>query len=529
MSASQEKKRRQLERESGLSKKEAARLEESEKQRKNKIKISIGAIVSFVLIALILFVNSNVLYSGIKSIKIGDYEYTNAEFQYFYKEAYYRFSSSNQQYLSLLLNPQVPLSKQEISEGVTWAEHFRKLAMSEMTSLTAIYDKAINEGYTLDESEKAEIDEQISSLAEMAKSYGYKDADGYLAAMYGKGVNAETVKKLVEMRSIATNYSKEQYESFKYDSETLKKTYADNADEFDSFSYLYYPVEAEKQAAEGEESEASEQTEPKVTEETMQAAMQEAESIAEEYNLKQEESGIQSAELSETAFRELLSNKLSGADVKENKGLSGSSLKAMEPSIYEKFISSDAELYKACVIEKKDIGYYVVLFLERDKNEYKTVSFRHILTSAKDEDGNGSIDEAELNKAREQSEAILAEFNSGVKSEENFAKLANEKSDDPGSNTNGGLYENVSKGTMIAPINDFIFAQERRAGDTIIVQNSEGYSGSHVVYYCGSGMPYCDLLAEQKLRSEDYEKWEAGIVEGWEFKPNALIFWFAEK
>ena len=231
--------------------------------------------------------------------------------------------------------------------------------------------------------------------------------------------------------------------------------------------------------------------------------MQEAESIAEEYNAKQKEAGIQSAELSETAFRELISNKLSGADIKEQKGLNGSSLKAIEPSVFEKFTSNDAKLYNAYVVEKEGIGCYVVLFLGRDKNEYKTASFRHILTSATDEDGNGTIDEAELNKAKEQSEAILAEFNSGVKSEERFAELANEKSDDPGSNTNGGLYENVSKGTMVAPINDFIFAPGRKHGDTIIVQNNEGYSGSHLVYFSGSGKPIaiCWQISSSEMKN----------------------------
>jgi hypothetical protein len=526
MSASEEKRRRELEREAKKSKKEAARLEESKKQKKRKMQFKIAAAIALVLIVLILFVNSNVLYSGVKAIQIGDYEYTNAEFQYFYKEAYYRFSSSNQQYLSMLLDPQVPLSRQEISEGVTWADHFRKLAISDMTSVSAIYDKAIKEGYTLDESTKADLDSQMESMTDMAKNYGYKNADGYFAAMYGKGVTAETVRKLVEMKAIATDYSKAQYEGFNFDSAALKQAYAERADEFDNFSYLYYLVEAEKEAVQGEGEDAPEQ---KVTEETMRSAMQEAESIAEEYNAKQKEAGIQSAELSETAFRELISNKLSGADIKEQKGLNGSSLKAIEPSVFEKFTSNDAKLYNAYVVEKEGIGCYVVLFLGRDKNEYKTASFRHILTSATDEDGNGTVDEAELNKAKEQSEAILAEFNSGVRSEERFAELANEKSDDPGSNTNGGLYENVSKGAMVAPINDFIFAPGRKHGDTIIVQNNEGYSGSHLVYFSGNGMPYCDLLADQLLRNEEYEKWEAEIIEGWEFKPNALVFWFAEK
>ena len=63
---------------------------------------------------------------------------------------------------------------------------------------------------------------------------------------------------------------------------------------------------------------------------------------------------------------------------------------------------------------------------------------------------------------------ILAEFNSGDKTEDSFAELANKYSEDEGSNTNGGLYENIAKGQMVQEFNDFCFA-DHKAGDTGIV------------------------------------------------------------
>lgn len=45
-----------------------------------------------------------------------------------------------------------------------------------------------------------------------------------------------------------------------------------------------------------------------------------------------------------------------------------------------------------------------------------------------------------------------------------FGALAEEYSDDPGSNTNGGLYEQVAPGVMFEGFNDWIFADGRAIG-----------------------------------------------------------------
>ena len=70
----------------------------------------------------------------------------------------------------------------------------------------------------------------------------------------------------------------------------------------------------------------------------------------------------------------------------------------------------------------------------------------------------------------------------GEQTEEAFAALANEHSQDPGSNQVGGLYENVTEGEMVQAFNDWCFDEARQVGDTGIVKTEYGY---HVMYFCG--------------------------------------------
>ena len=157
-------------------------------------------------------------------------------------------------------------------------------------------------------------------------------------------------------------------------------------------------------------------------------------------------------------------------------------------------------------VEESGDHVYVVVFLSRDDNHYKTASVRHILVkAAAAEDGTYS-DEAKA-KAKARAEEILAEYQAGDKTEESFAALAEKYSEDPGSNTNGGLYENIAKGQMVAEFNDFCFAPHSK-GDTAIVYGESGsYAGYHVMYYVGEGELYSNTLAEQSLRSADAETW----------------------
>ena len=125
------------------------------------------------------------------------------------------------------------------------------------------------------------------------------------------------------------------------------------------------------------------------------------------------------------------------------------------------------------------------------------VNVRHILIQP--EEGSDIPDaEAAQKKAEEIYALFLAE-----PTEEKFAALAGEYSDDPGSVDNGGLYEDVAPGRMVAEFNDWCFDASRQPGDHGIVQTSYG---SHIMYFVGESTTVADDPNEEAAQTA-YELW----------------------
>ena len=115
------------------------------------------------------------------------------------------------------------------------------------------------------------------------------------------------------------------------------------------------------------------------------------------------------------------------------------------------------------------------------------VSVRHILVMPEGgttgDDGTTTYSDEEWAACEKKAQEILDEWLAGDATEDSFAALAEEKSEDPGSSTNGGLYENVAKGQMVEPFEDWCFDETRAAGDYGLVKTKYGY---HIMYYVSS-------------------------------------------
>ena len=87
------------------------------------------------------------------------------------------------------------------------------------------------------------------------------------------------------------------------------------------------------------------------------------------------------------------------------------------------------------------------------------VDVRHILVQVKGgttaEDGSTTYSDEEWKTCEEAAQAILEEWLAGDKTEESFAALATEKTEDPGSQQSGGLYQQVYEGQMVPEFNDW--------------------------------------------------------------------------
>ena len=106
-------------------------------------------------------------------------------------------------------------------------------------------------------------------------------------------------------------------------------------------------------------------------------------------------------------------------------------------------------------------------------------------------------------------EEYKAEWEGMGATEENFAEVAAKYSADSNA-AQGGIYENVFKGQMVAEFEDWCF-DDHKVGDTGIVETDFGY---HIMFYSGdSKTTYRDYLISNELANADYDDWYNGLVE----------------
>lgn len=490
MSASTEKKNRQAAREAGTDKKTLAREKEAKEQAKSKRRVTVITAAVAVLIVAVLLLSSPLLYKC-TAYTVGDRSYSAAETGYYYAYQYNYFASTYGSYASMFgldtSNGYKGLDQQDcpFMEG-TWKDYFMNAAESEMLQNKALTDYAKANGIELDAEELAEVDASFEGIEEAARSYGYGSADKLMAANYGTGVTVELVRGVYLDSALANKALTAYTDSLSYTDEQLEETYASYAGAKDSFNFSYVTVEAHDHDDAAAEA----------TEEQHAEAEQTADAVKAAY---------------EAGTGTDYAARLDGAAASQ--GLTATETTLSGSSLYfaEDWLKDASRKAGDVTVAESGDHLYVVVFLSRDDNHYKTASVRHILVkAAADADGNYT-DEAKA-AAKAKAEEILAEYLAGDKSEESFAALAEQYSEDPGSNTKGGLYEGISKGQMVQEFNDFCFAPHSK-GDTAIVYGESGsYAGYHVMYYVGEGKLYCNTLAEEELRDSDTQAWLDGLI-----------------
>ncbi|MGE4352760.1 MAG: peptidylprolyl isomerase [Oscillospiraceae bacterium] len=478
MSVPRNKKDQQPEKSFGvLDKKQNEARVAAKKNKRNRTLGVIGAIVVVFLVIGSYVVNSNYFYNKATAVSIGDVDYTTAEFNYFYYTVYNNFYNSMGSYASYIIDKDKPLDEQYYTDGETFKDYFTESALNTMLQSTALYNEAVSEGMTLSDEEKTKIQDELSSV-DVYASLKDESTEQYLVDMYGKGFNTDTLEKLMNMVTLASDYYQQKMAGFSYTDDELKAEYTQNKDDYDIFTYRVYYI------ANGDDAEAAYATADAIAE------AKDGDEFADlVYENAPEDSKDKYTENESTLYNN-----------------AGSSLSSYDYGDWLK--ESGRSVNETTVIESSSgEGYYVVMFLGRDDNDYNTINVRHILIKVTaDDDGNYTQEAKDTAKA--EIDEILAEYEAGDKTEESFAALANEKSEDTGSNTNGGLYENVARNQMVKPFEDFCFA-EHEYGDTgIVYYEGSNYAGYHLIYYVGEGELYCDYIADSNLRSTDYNAWQ---------------------
>lgn len=514
MSASSKKKLRNEQQTAKMTEKQVAEQKEAKKLTLYTT-IFVVVLAVMVVFAIAIGVTRSISNSGVRerntvALTVGDHEISNAELSYFYMSAINNFNSNYGNYAAMMgLDTSKPLDEQVINNdtGLTWADDFLNTAKDNARSVYAMADAAEAAGFTLSEDELAEIDTSISNMKMYATLYGYSSTKDFLKAQYGSGATEESYKQYVTVNTLANAYYNSYSSSLTYTDADLRAAESENYDKYSSFTYNTYYLAASKFQAEDEDDSdkavkaAEEAANSLIGEDVATVADFDAAIAALDIN--------KDTEASSTAYTD---QQYASVSTTVRDWITDSARKEGDKTVIANTTTSTDDGGNET---KTTLGYYAVFFTGSNDNTFPLVNVRHILVkfeggTTDSTTGTTTYSDEEKNAAKEKAEEILDEWMSGDATEDSFAALANEKSDD-GDGTTGGLYENVYPGQMVSSFNDWCFDASRQSGNTGIIESEYGY---HVMYFVGkSSTTYRDYQIESELRSTDTQEWYDATVE----------------
>lgn len=499
MSASTEKKIRQANREAGTDKKMLAAQEEAAKKAKSKRSWIIGTVAVILFIVLVLLLDSPLLYTVPNALSVNGTAYSPAEVSYSYANQYYTFTNQYGSYASIFgLDTSAGLNglrsqSCDMTDGGTWRDYFLDSAVSELTQLEALGDYAKANGIVLTDEELSEIEQGMSNLDLYASVYGYANADKYLSANYGIGVDTDIARELTEKSTLANKVYTEKNNSFEYTDAQLDERYASFEGAQDVYSYAYSIINVSDEL-------------------TNEQAKAKAETIVAAYN-----------DSAEDGEADVYTRFEAAAQASDAASFERSVAQSSIPDALSKWVTGSRTVGDAAVIENTaSEGYYAIAFIGYSDNSYNVAQVRHILVKAVADASGEYTDEAKA-EAKAKAEEILAQWKSGEATEESFAALATELSEDAGSSENGGLYDTVAKGQMVEEFDEFCFEGHKKGDTAIVYGESSSYAGYHVMYYVGEGELYSRILAKNDLLNEDMNSWFEELIAPYEAKRSFFI------
>lgn len=506
MSASSKKKLRAEENAAKLTERQLAQRKEDQKTRLYTI-CFVAALIVLVVVAAVIGVSRAIANSGIRERKtvaayVNDTALNNEELGYFFVDNVNNFYSQNSAYLSLFgLDTTVALDQQMFNAetGETWADYFLNSAAQNAKAMYALCQEAEANGYQLPQEDEDQIASVASNIEMYAKLYGFNKAEDYLKAMYGKGASLEGYQNYLRTNMIADGYQQEYSNSLSFSQEELQARDNENPLAYNSYSFNQYYLSAARYLND----EAS-------SEEKLAAAEADAKALTGEAIRTVDDLDKAIAALSINADSEATSSSMENVRYTSLNStvvdwVSDSSRKAGDRAYLPNVtITTDENGQNVETVA----GYYVVFYHGSSDNRMPLVNVRHILSGL--ENGTSATDE-EKAAAKKTAEDLLAQWKQGEATEESFAALVHDNTDDSGSQENGGLYENVYPGQMVSAFDNWCFDEKREPGDTGIVETSYGY---HVMYFVGkSAETYRAYLIRNDLQNEAYSTWYNALLD----------------
>ena len=497
MSASREKKARQSQADV-ISEKKLKAQQEAAQAKRSKIMYTVIGVVCAVAAAALLIWNSGIFAGKNLAVNVDGKDYSAAEVQYYYNGLLNQYYTYAQYGMDVGFDPTSDPAEQMYDEanGITWRDQLLDEAVTTLVQTKVLVAQAEAEGVELSEDGAHEIAHAVEDLEVAAARNNYLSVNSYLKALYGQGMDKALYKQLANEGQLAYEYQAAYAENLTYTDEELEAYYAANKDDLDLYDYNYAIIEIAED-------------ETKSQDDLLKDAKQKAEAIQTELN-----SGADfMAAVGEDEHVEDSEEHVHTPAGEER----GASIGYVNPSYAEWLQSAERKAGDVTVVEDTEgVCYYVVQFVSRGRNEEVAGDVRHILVAAEQDEGATAPTEEQYAAAKTKAEELLAQWKAGEgANEETFATLAFTESADPGSASNGGLYENVSSQSgFIADFANWATDPNRKPGDTGLVQNTQSSTkGWHIMYFVGQGDSVWKTDARSGKVSEDANAWLDGLVE----------------
>ena len=483
----------------------------TEKELSEKRKIRKRAIIVVLVVAILfgtaMFFNSNFVRRNLMAVRIGQFEFTATQFDFFFNTTIIDYRNVGPQPGEPFPDFQSPLAGQvNFATGQLWTDYFVDLTFQRMHETALINHHADIYGFALSSEHLWQIEEEMAHHRMMAEWQAPTFID-YLRFTFSLSITEEIFENMLRFTHRAQAFEEYMRESFTFTQEQLDAAYNQRRDDFDLFVFRHFmvlpepvPFEDFEPGVEGHlilEAQAEATAEAGVIAHNIVAEIETLEDFLEQARLQNDPWGFFDEHDDDTL------NQLMGQQL---------------PQEFRHWFFDSARMYGDVAVLESGDAFAIVYFVERNDNSYFMREMRQILIMREFFMDHEVEDEALAFAFADAGAATTANevfdiFVAGGPTEDHLLSLMPIHSHD---HTEGGLYTQIARtftgfgeSQLVPEISNWLFEEHRQIGDFELIR-TEAF-GYHLIFLSGFGERYRDFLADHLLRERESEYWRASL------------------
>ena len=409
---------------------------------------------------------------------MGDKVLTNGELQaYYWMEVslFLQEYGSYAEYIGLDLYKPFDQQVTEMGEKpMSWQQFFLDSAIYTWKTYQSMELESEAAGFEMPAERREELEALPEGLKNSAVEGGFESVDELVAMNIGAGATLDDYVNYVQTYYQGMSYYYDIYEALNPSDAEVEAYFAENEAYYAEGNITKNAkyVDVRHVLLQPEGGERGEDGYPVFTDEAWEACRQKAEELYNQW---------QAGDKSEESFAQLAKDNSEDGNAATG-GLYENVYKGQMVKEFENWCFDDARQVGDHGLVKTAYGYHIMFFTGSRPIRYADV--RHVLLQPEGgeagEDGYPVFTEEAWEACRQKAEELYNQWQAGDKSEESFAELAMDHSEDSNA-IDGGLYEGVTVGQMVEEFEDWCFDEARQSGDHGLVKTAYGY---HIMYFC---------------------------------------------